>query len=75
MCGRPDGNWIVAALGCSHCFDPFATASQLALLEKVADAADDVVHARQSLEQLGKIVDEWKENGAAFRARRRSSVP
>jgi hypothetical protein len=73
-CGRGDGNWIVAALGCNHCFDPFATAAQLALLQRVAEIADEVVHSRQSIEQLGKIVEEWKENGAAF-PRHRSIVP
>ena len=74
ICGRGDANWIVAALGCSHCFDPFAAAAQLALLETLAQVADDVVHGRQTIEQLQKIVGEWKEHDAAFRAGRSRSI-
>ncbi len=76
QCGRGDANWIVSILGCAHCFDPFATASHIALLERVAEAADDLVHARQPIEALEKIVEEWRETGAAFReGRRRSTLP
>jgi len=74
VCGRNDGNWIVAALGCSHCFDPFATAMQLALLEAVAEVADDVLHGQQRIEQLEKVVAEWKAQGADFRAGRGRSI-
>jgi hypothetical protein len=74
VCGRGDANWIVAALGCSHCFDPFATAAQLALLEAVARVADDVIHGQQALERLEKVVAEWKEQGADFRAGRGRSI-
>lgn len=76
QCGRGDANWIVSILGCGHCFDPFATASHIALLERVAEAAEGLVNERESLEGLGKVVKEWRENGAAFReGRRKSTLP
>ena len=74
VCGRGDGNWIVAALGCSHCFDPFATAAQLALLYTVAEVADALVHGQKTVEQLEKVVAEWKDQGADFRAGRGRSI-
>lgn len=76
QCGRADGNWIVQALGCHHCFDPFATANHIAMLEKVALAAEDVVHWRKTVEDLKKVVADWKANDAAFyEGRSRSIAP
>jgi hypothetical protein len=59
-CARADANWIVSALGCAHCFDPFATASQLRALKGIAEVADDVVHGRRSMDALQKALTDWR---------------
>jgi hypothetical protein len=63
-CGRGDANWIVSALGCAHCFDPFATAAELATLQRVAVTAEDVVSGRRSLQMLEQVLQEWKGSGS-----------
>jgi hypothetical protein len=59
-CERTDANWIVSALGCAHCFDPFATASRLKVLTRLAETADDLVAGRRSIDALEKAVEEWR---------------
>jgi hypothetical protein len=73
-CGTSDANWIVSALGCAHCFDPFAAAAEIALLRKVAESADELVGGRGSIEDLQKDVDQWKAKAASLEERRTRSI-